>query len=186
MRAVRLAAYQNLQFSDGSLPNCLRLAFHDAATCVLLLRSQRCNAAFITAACSFSKDMANSPCCPSRNVNQHLPFSFVLLITELIQVSMLEQVQEEPGYGRVCGLASVQRPSCSCQHDDPGSRPIERPMKLFGCRQLCMRPPVILASPKLGVLLQCTLHGPPGRLAGCRANMFTVWGGQQSKRVGPQ
>ena len=50
MRAVRLAAYQNLQFSDGSLPNCLRLAFHDAATCVLLSRFQHCNAALITAA----------------------------------------------------------------------------------------------------------------------------------------
>ncbi|KAK9846613.1 hypothetical protein WJX81_007599 [Elliptochloris bilobata] len=32
MRAIRLAAYQNLAFSDGSLPNCLRMAFHDAAT----------------------------------------------------------------------------------------------------------------------------------------------------------
>ena len=38
MRALRLAAYSNLDFSDGSVPNCLRLAFHDAATCANCVR----------------------------------------------------------------------------------------------------------------------------------------------------
>ncbi len=32
MRAVRVAAYKYLNFGDGSLPNCLRMAFHDAGT----------------------------------------------------------------------------------------------------------------------------------------------------------
>jgi hypothetical protein len=38
MRALRLAAYRSLDFSDGSVPNCLRLAFHDAATCAHVRR----------------------------------------------------------------------------------------------------------------------------------------------------
>ena len=32
MAALRIAAYEYLNFGDGSLPNCLRMPYHDAAT----------------------------------------------------------------------------------------------------------------------------------------------------------